>query len=76
MRAKNIRVGWCRSSVGLDATAEKGKNRELDEYKAARNQGVQPAGTRTNQTRFAMEQSEKSGRAWQAGEVGSVETSD
>ncbi len=69
MRAKNIRVGWCRSSVGLDATQERHKNRELAEYKAARNQGVQPAGTTTAQTRYAMEQSDRTGQAWQAGDA-------
>lgn len=72
MRAKNIRIGWARSAVGLDASAEKAKVRELAEYKAARDQGIQPAGTRTPQTRFAVEQSQKLGRAWDAGQVGQV----
>lgn len=66
MRAKGIHIGYARSSVGLDLTAEKVKDRELAEYAAARRQGVQPAGTRTAQTRYAMERSEQLGRAWQA----------
>lgn len=73
MRRKNIRIGYCRSAAGLDLTADKAKDSELAEYAAARRQGVQPAGTRAHQTRFAMEQSERSGRAWDAGQVGKLD---
>lgn len=70
MRAKNIRVGYCRSAAGLDATAARDTTRELASYRAARDAGIQPAGTRQHQVDFAMEQSEKIGKPWRADEVG------
>lgn len=66
MRAKHIRVGWCQSAKGLDATDERGKNRELDLYASARRQGIQPAGTSTHQTLTAMEISDRAGFAYDA----------
>lgn len=66
IRAKSLNVGWARSSFGLDYTAEKLKDRELSEYKSARDQGVQPGGTQLHQTRMAMDMSEKTGKAFNA----------
>jgi hypothetical protein len=40
---------------------------ELDAYKAARNQGVQPATTRRKDIEAAMQASEKLGRAYDGG---------
>lgn len=73
MRAKNIRIGYCRSAAGLDLTAEKDNARELDAYAAARRQGVQPAGTHYGQINFAMDQSERSGQPWDASQVGKLD---
>lgn len=73
IRAKGIRIGFCRSANGLDYTAHRDNQRELAAYKAAREQGVQPAGTHHGQINFAMEQSEKLGQPWRADQVGSVE---
>lgn len=67
LRAKNFRVAYCQSSRGLDATGEKQKERELESYRAARRQGVQPASTFTKDIRRAMEISERTGRAYDAG---------
>jgi len=67
MRRKGIRVGWCKSLVGLDRTDEKAKNTELALYASARKQGIQPAMTKTPQIRYALDQSDKQGRAWNAG---------
>lgn len=66
MRAKHIRVGYCQSARGLDATAQRNNERELALYKSAREQGVQPAGTRTHQIRYALDQSDQTGRAFDA----------
>lgn len=66
MRAKHIRVGWCQSGRGLDASAERDKDRELNLYAAARRQGIQPAGTSTHQTLTALEISDRAGFAYDA----------
>ena len=67
LKAKALRVGYCRSATGgLDATKEKKWQRELDAYKDARAQGVQPSGTRLHQTENAMRISEATGTAYQA----------
>lgn len=70
MRRKRVRVGYCRSTFGLDSTRDKNLTRELDLYRDARRQGVQPAGTTTAATRFALDNSDKLGKAWDAGRVG------
>lgn len=67
LRAKNIRVEGCRSSFGMDRTANKGNQRELDLYESARKQGIQPAGTKTGQIREALDVSDRIGRAFDAG---------
>jgi hypothetical protein len=66
VRAKGLHVAWCKSHLGLDATAERNKNRELDMYASARRQGIQPAGTQTHQTIAALEASDRTGRAYDA----------
>lgn len=67
LRAKNIRVSHCQSWKGLDFTRTKNVQRELDEYARARAQGIQPAGTKLAQTRTALDISDKTGRAFDAG---------
>lgn len=66
LRAKNINVAYCQSWRGLDASAEKAKDRELAEYASARRQGVQPASTFTKDIRAAMDISERTGRPYDA----------
>jgi len=66
LRAASLRVGWAKSAQGLDYTAEKRNESELQAYRDARAAGVQPAGTRTRQIREAMEVSEKAGAAYDA----------
>lgn len=61
MRAKKIKIGYCKSHLGHDYTRQKLWDRELAEYKAAHDAGIQPDGTTTDKVRFAVEQSEKSG---------------
>lgn len=65
LRAKNIRVGYCRSAVGGgDYSEQKRWDKELAEYRDARRQGIQPDGTSTAQIRKAVEISEKTGEAY------------
>lgn len=65
-RAANMRVAY--SGVGgLDYSAQKKWDKELDFYKSARAQGVQPASTRTKDIRKALEISDRTGTAFNAG---------
>lgn len=66
VRRKGLRIGFCRSAAGYDKTAEKAWHRELDFYKSARKQGVQPAGTKTAQIRHALDVSDRTGTAYDA----------
>ena len=67
MRSKNLRVAYCNSANGLDYTAQKKWDNDLDAYRAARAQGIQPAGTRRDQVDRAVQLSDKVGKAYDAG---------
>lgn len=67
IRAKGLRVAYCRSAAGHDATRQKTWDAELARYRAARAQGVQPEGTSTRQIQAAMEISDRAGKAFDAG---------
>ncbi|MDP9820491.1 hypothetical protein [Nocardioides massiliensis] len=67
MRAKNMKVGWCRSADGHDYTQNKRADRGLDAYQSARAQGIQPASTRRADVERAVKISELAGSAWDAG---------
>lgn len=68
LRKKNIRIEGCRSATGgPDRTAQKKWDAELDAYKAARSQGIQPAGTTMPKIQSAVEVSNKVGKAFDAG---------
>lgn len=60
-RAANIQVGDLQN-----ATGQKRWDRELDLYRSAREQGIQPASTRTADIHRAMDASDKAGTAVQA----------
>ena len=49
-----------------DSMPQKKWDKELDEYKKARAQGIQPAGTTTQKVREAVELSNKVGKAYDA----------
>lgn len=66
MRAKNFRVGFCKSHLGLDRTADKNWDKELTLYRDARRQGIQPDSTKTFDIRGAIEHSDKTGVAYGA----------
>lgn len=66
IRAKNLRVAYCQSWKNFDYTRARSVERELDAYKSARDQGVQPAGTRLSQTRTALDASDQIGVAYDA----------
>lgn len=66
IRAKGIRIAYCQSWKNFDYTRSKAHERELDAYKSARDQGVQPAGTKLTQTRAALDVSDQIGSAYDA----------
>jgi hypothetical protein len=66
LRSKNLRIGFCNSAKGLDATEQKKWDKELAAYRDARAQGIQPAGTRLEQVRQAVEISDAAGKAFDA----------
>jgi len=49
-----------------DSMSQKKWNRELDLYKSARRQGIQPAGTSSKQIQKAIDDSNKVGKAFDA----------
>lgn len=66
MRAKNTRVAWAASASGLDRTAEKKWDAELQLYRDARAEGIQPAGTTTEKINQARELSDLTGKPFDA----------
>ena len=64
-RAANLKVGYCGQGGG-DATGQKKMDRDLAAYKAARKEGIQPAGTQRHQIENAKKISDLTGQAFQA----------
>jgi hypothetical protein len=60
VRSKGLHIGQ------VDATEQRLWDRELDLYKSARSQGVQPAGTTTTKIREALDISDVTGKAYDA----------
>jgi hypothetical protein len=66
IRGKSVRVVYAASAAGRDATREKQWDRELQSYRDARAQGIQPASTKTDDIRKAVDLSNKAGAAFDA----------
>jgi hypothetical protein len=66
LKGKGARVAYCNSAGGLDYTAQKSWDKELDAYKSARAEGIQPAGTKLHQVENAKRISDAAGSAWSA----------
>ena len=66
LRGKGVRVAWCNSANGLDATREKKADAELTAYADAKKAGIQPAGTSMRKFRAAVELSNHAGAAYRA----------
>ena len=63
MRAKHAIVAYSGIGGG-DATAQKHWDRELDAYREARAQGIQPTGTTMPKIQAALDASDKAGMAF------------
>lgn len=61
------RVAYANSAGGWDLTTQKKWDRDLDAYRAARAEGLQPSGTSRAQVDAARAISDRSGAAYQAG---------
>lgn len=68
IRSKGLRVEGCRDAVGgADRTRQKKWDAELDAYRDARAQGIQPSGTSLAATERAIRMSDAAGKAFDAG---------
>lgn len=64
LRAAGVRTYLASPSKGLDGTAQKKWDRELDMYRAARRQGIQPDGTTAAKVTEALRASDAAGAAY------------
>lgn len=69
LRAKGVRVAYADSANGRDYSKQKKWDADLDAYKEARAQGIQPAGTSREAVDRAVRLSDAAGMAWDAGAV-------
>lgn len=60
-RQSDFRVAYC-GQGGLDASRQKAQDKELTAYRAARAEGIQPAGTQMHQVRQAVALSDREGK--------------
>lgn len=66
LRAASIRIAYCDSVNGRDATRQRNWDAELDAYAAARRQGIDPDGTELRHTRAALDWSDRQGQPYDA----------
>lgn len=64
-RAASLKIAYCGIGGG-DATKQKQWDRELDSYKSARAQGIQPRSTKKRDIETAVQVSDLTGSAFQA----------
>ena len=66
MRSKSTKVAYCDSANNRDATTQKKWDSELDAYRAAKAEGIQPATTKRKDIDAALAVSDKTNTAFQA----------
>jgi hypothetical protein len=66
LRNATVRVAYCNSANGQDATKQKRWDAELASYRAARAEGIEPAGTTQKQIDQARAISDITGKAFQS----------
>lgn len=67
LRSKRPKVAYANMAGGMDATRQKNWDRDLDAYRDARRQGIQPSGTDRASVDRAIAISNETGTAYQAG---------
>lgn len=65
LRSKGIKVAYANSAKNQDYTAQKKWDKELDAYRAARAEGIQPEGTKMAHIEAAKRISDATGTAFQ-----------
>lgn len=66
IRRKGLRIGYCRTASGYDKTRQDKWDAELDAYRAARREGIQPNGTTMKAVNEAKRISDETGTAYGA----------
>jgi hypothetical protein len=66
LRSKNLKTAYMQEWKGADATRQKKADKELNDYAAARKEGIQPKSTKRHDIDYAVRQSDKTGTAFQA----------
>ena len=66
VKSKGTRIGWANSAAGVDLSKEKRWQAGLQEYRAARKQGVRPASPLLSDVRDAVRISNETGTAHKA----------
>lgn len=69
LRSKNLRIGYTRSAAGWDLTRQKHWDRELSDFREARRQGMEPAGTDRRAIDYAVKQSDLLQEPYRAGKT-------
>lgn len=64
IKAKNAGIAYAASARGSDFSASKRWDAELNAYREARSQGIQPDGTTMGKIRQALDMSDKAGAAY------------
>jgi hypothetical protein len=65
-KVSSLKVAYCNSAGGNDFSRQKAWDRELQEYRDAKAQGIAPDTTKTRGIRAAVEWSNKTGVAYSA----------
>ena len=66
LKAAAVRVAYTNSTNGSDYTKQKAWDKELQDYRDARNQGIEPAGTDRRSIDEAVRMSDTIGKAHDA----------
>lgn len=66
LRGKRARVAYCNTAGGMDLTTQKNWDRDLDAYRDARRQGIQPSSSSRQSVDAAVQISNETGQAFQA----------
>lgn len=66
MRSKSLRVAYCQSWKGLDATRQKTWDKDLENYRGALSQGIEPKTTWKADVDKAVRISDATGEAFKA----------
>lgn len=74
LRGKSLKIAYANSAGGSDFTTQKKWDRELDLYRSAVAQGIEPDGTTTAKVRRALDLSDKAGRPYDGATGGFKET--